>query len=85
MKKVGRNDPCHCGSGKKYKNCHQHQEVQEKSSKKNLVVGGLVALFVIMFAVIVYLNIQSSESGGQGEAPAGKVWSEEHGHYHDAE
>ncbi|MCX7876543.1 MAG: preprotein translocase subunit SecA [Melioribacteraceae bacterium] len=20
--KVGRNDPCHCGSGKKYKNCH---------------------------------------------------------------
>ncbi len=22
MKKVGRNDPCPCGSGKKYKNCH---------------------------------------------------------------
>jgi len=21
-KKVGRNDPCHCGSGKKFKNCH---------------------------------------------------------------
>ncbi len=21
-KKLGRNDPCHCGSGKKYKNCH---------------------------------------------------------------
>ena len=20
--KVGRNDPCHCGSGKKYKQCH---------------------------------------------------------------
>jgi preprotein translocase subunit SecA len=20
--KLGRNDPCHCGSGKKYKNCH---------------------------------------------------------------
>ncbi|HYR26317.1 MAG TPA: UPF0149 family protein [Aquabacterium sp.] len=20
--KIGRNDPCHCGSGKKYKNCH---------------------------------------------------------------
>jgi len=27
-KKVGRNDPCPCGSGKKYKNCHgQHQNV----------------------------------------------------------
>jgi preprotein translocase subunit SecA len=21
-KKIGRNDPCWCGSGKKYKNCH---------------------------------------------------------------
>jgi preprotein translocase subunit SecA len=20
--KIGRNDPCHCGSGKKYKRCH---------------------------------------------------------------
>ncbi len=20
--KIGRNDPCHCGSGKKYKQCH---------------------------------------------------------------
>jgi preprotein translocase subunit SecA len=25
-KKVGRNDPCPCGSGKKYKNCHGHQQ-----------------------------------------------------------
>jgi uncharacterized protein YecA (UPF0149 family) len=22
MPKLGRNDPCHCGSGKKYKKCH---------------------------------------------------------------
>jgi len=22
MPKVGRNDPCPCGSGKKYKHCH---------------------------------------------------------------
>ena len=25
--KVGRNDPCPCGSGKKYKNCHMRQQV----------------------------------------------------------
>ena len=24
--KIGRNDPCHCGSGKKYKNCHMRLE-----------------------------------------------------------
>jgi preprotein translocase subunit SecA len=26
-KKVGRNDPCPCGSGKKYKQCHGRQQV----------------------------------------------------------
>jgi hypothetical protein len=25
-RKIGRNDPCWCGSGKKYKNCHLHQD-----------------------------------------------------------
>ncbi|WP_313609188.1 SEC-C metal-binding domain-containing protein, partial [Dysgonomonas sp.] len=25
-KKPGRNDPCFCGSGKKYKNCHGRNE-----------------------------------------------------------
>lgn len=23
---IGRNDPCHCGSGKKYKQCHLQQD-----------------------------------------------------------
>ena len=27
--KVGRNDPCPCGSGKKYKNCHGRMEAAE--------------------------------------------------------
>ncbi|HEX5655639.1 MAG TPA: preprotein translocase subunit SecA [Polyangiales bacterium] len=25
--KIGRNDPCHCGSGKKYKNCHMKEDL----------------------------------------------------------
>ncbi len=28
MPKVGRNDPCPCGSGKKYKHCHMRQEAK---------------------------------------------------------
>jgi preprotein translocase subunit SecA len=24
--KLGRNDPCYCGSGKKYKNCHYRED-----------------------------------------------------------
>ena len=29
MKKIGRNDPCPCGSGKKYKHCRLGKEKQE--------------------------------------------------------
>jgi hypothetical protein len=28
--KIGRNDPCWCGSGKKYKKCHLHRENEER-------------------------------------------------------
>jgi hypothetical protein len=27
--KIGRNDPCHCGSGVKYKKCHWWKESQK--------------------------------------------------------
>ena len=27
--KLGRNDPCWCGSGKKYKHCHMRQDKTE--------------------------------------------------------
>jgi preprotein translocase subunit SecA len=28
--KIGRNDPCWCGSGKKYKHCHMKQDRRER-------------------------------------------------------
>lgn len=34
-KQIGRNDPCHCGSGKKYKKCHLALDQQRKSSPKS--------------------------------------------------
>jgi preprotein translocase subunit SecA len=30
--KVGRNDPCWCGSGKKYKNCHLRSDEDAQAS-----------------------------------------------------
>lgn len=30
MPDIGRNDPCHCGSGKKYKKCCQDKDVKNK-------------------------------------------------------
>ena len=29
MSKIGRNDPCHCGSGKKFKKCCMNTKSQE--------------------------------------------------------
>lgn len=31
-KKPGRNDPCYCGSGKKYKNCHLAEDSAKKTT-----------------------------------------------------
>ena len=40
MPKVGRNDPCPCGSGKKYKHCHMRQDrAEERRSGKRAQVS----------------------------------------------
>ena len=35
MPKLGRNDPCHCGSGKKYKHCHWNADQAANASRLN--------------------------------------------------
>jgi preprotein translocase subunit SecA len=35
-KKVGRNDPCPCGSGKKYKQCHGMQQGASQAANVNI-------------------------------------------------
>src|SRR5213594_2263899 len=32
MTKLGRNDPCHCGSGKKYKKCHLEADLRGRTT-----------------------------------------------------
>ncbi len=34
MSKIGRNDPCHCGSGKKYKSCHLKIEQEQAAEER---------------------------------------------------
>ncbi len=31
--KPGRNEPCHCGSGKKYKKCHEAADAAQESAE----------------------------------------------------
>jgi len=32
--KLGRNDPCWCGSGKKYKRCHLEEDEKKRSQRR---------------------------------------------------
>jgi hypothetical protein len=95
---VGRNEPCPCGSGKKYKNCHAGKE------SENGLPRGLILLLIAIAALAALGFLPALFDRGEkaspkavaaaplaapaaqppGPAPAGKVWSKEHGHWHDA-
>ena len=80
--KTGRNDPCPCGSGKKYKHCCAGKADNSATQLAQWVLIGVVAL-----ALAAALGIlRSSLRGGAGEAgdtAPGRVWSPEHGHWHN--
>lgn len=42
---IGRNDPCHCGSGKKYKKCHLEKD--EAKARKEREIAALNAAKVM--------------------------------------
>lgn len=63
-KKVGRNDPCPCGSGKKYKNC-----CAGKESKKTYTPEGKRKFK----ARVLSLGDTRSQAVFQGSAPQGSV------------
>ena len=76
MAKTGRNDLCHCGSGRKYKKCHGTSETPAARGRVMLIlVGG-----VVIAAILVVIQSFTAQRG----TGATRVWSVEHGHYHDA-
>ena len=75
MSKTGRNELCHCGSGKKYKKCHGVGSPVNRSNLMLLIVGASMLAAVIVGII--------SFTGERATGPS-RVWSTEHGHYHDA-
>ena len=74
--KVGRNDLCACGSGKKFKHCCRDKNPAERTNKILLMVVAAAIVGGIAAGALMF-----RESASAGPAP-GKVWSPEHGHYH---
>lgn len=115
--RVGRNEPCNCGSGKKYKNCCEGKSQLPKGLM--LAVAGVATFGALgLIPLLMRKDDASSRIAGTpatpsgtsapaagaasaavpapaatgtpgaaqppGPVPPGKVWSAEHGHWHDA-
>ncbi len=76
MAKTGRNEPCPCGSGKKYKNCHESKTSSSRTSEVLMVVVGAAVLAAITAGVLSFT--------GERDRGGVRVWDPNHGHYHDA-
>ena len=77
MSKPGRNDLCPCGSGKKYKKCH---EATERDSAKQSRVLMMVVGAALVAAVVAAV---ASFTGGTSGTSGTRVWDPAHGHYHN--
>ena len=76
--KVGRNEPCPCGSGKKYKKCCMRKTAAMPWREK--VTLGLIALLaIVVLGAVAVTTLRHSYSD---TAAAGLVWSPEHRHWH---
>ena len=54
---IGRNDPCPCGSGKKYKKCHMRaQQLEREAAKTTVSVEALVGAGTIPYEVYLLLR-----------------------------
>jgi hypothetical protein len=76
MTRVGRNEACPCGSGKKYKRCCEGAEQKRGSNTLVYVVGGAV-LGALLLGILQF-------AGDREATGTNRVWNAAHGHYHDA-
>jgi SEC-C motif-containing protein len=76
MAKTGRNDLCPCGSGKKYKRCHETQERPSAAQGRMLMV-------IVGVAVVAALLAGIASFTGTRAASTTRVWDASHGHYHN--
>jgi hypothetical protein len=75
MSKHGRNEACHCGSGKKFKRCHGLTSESTQSGRFLMIAVGIGVLAAVAAGVAAFTTDRASSV---------RVWDPVHGHYHDA-
>ena len=81
--KIGRNDPCPCGSGKKYKQCCEGKAAEKTTFLTKwiaVIVGMILVLLVAVGTAASFFTDDQSNN-----APPRRVWSPEHGHWHNVD
>ena len=68
MSKIGRNDPCHCGSGQKYKKCHLVKDDAAKSAELAAAAAAAAAAQAKADAEAEADKEKDDEAGGAGPA-----------------
>jgi hypothetical protein len=76
MAKIGRNEPCPCGSGKKYKHCCQGKKARLGAGSWAAIVAVAAAAAVLVF----FLYNMTQDRPATPACPPGTIWS--HGHCH---
>lgn len=79
-KKIGRNDPCPCGSGRKYKNCCVSKAGSISPVGWVAIVAAVLAVGVL--GVLALRMVRGEAPQPIQTCPAGQVWSPQHGHCH---
>ncbi len=74
--RVGRNDPCSCGSGKKFKKCCEAKVGRSRGATMMAVLVGLILVGGLAAVVANFTTDVTHTAKSSG------VWSPEHGHYH---
>lgn len=78
--------PCPCGSGRKYKQCCQGKKKWHENTR--LRAAGLFLLIPTGLFILgqMFFGRENNNMAERppGPAPPGRVWSPEHGHWHDA-
>ena len=74
--KVGRNDPCSCGSGKKFKKCCEAKVGRSRGATWMMVLIGVV----LVGGALAVATSFTTEKAHKGTSTG--VWDPVHGHYH---
>ncbi len=76
MAAIGRNEPCPCGSGLKYKRCCALKP--QKASLGSRIAISVIGLMLLTGAIFMLVSLNDDGATLQPE----RVWSEEHQHWH---